>query len=479
MPAAARGRALPYALAAPFLALYTALSVLRWERMETTAFDLGIFTQAVRSYAELRAPTADLKGPGFPLLGDHFHPILALLAPFYALCPTPVTLLVAQAFLFALSIVPLARLGIARLGAWPGSLLAVGYGLSFGVQQAVVFDFHEIAFAVPLLAFCAEALLTERWRRACWYALPLLLVKEDQAALVVAIGGYLLLRGQRRLGALLAGAGVLVGLLTVLVVVPAFNPDGRYPYLGSVGGGGESNPLLRLLAPADKWHLVYVLLLATGFLAALSPLALVTAVPLAVRFWTEKPAYWDKAFHYNSVLMPILFAAAVDGLDRLRRWLAPRLAARPGLAARPRLAAGLPVALAALVAGHAVLATLTGQPLGKLLRPGYWRVPAETTAAKRFLAERVPDGAVVAADNRAAPLLVDRCVVRMFPDAVDPRGNPLDPPRPPTAEWIVTLDPPSAFPLLPPAYRAYEETLPGLGYRRVDERAGVRLYQRG
>ena len=48
-------------------------------------------------------------GPGFNLLGDHFQPIVALVAPFFRLFPTPVTLLVAQALLTAVSVVPVCR----------------------------------------------------------------------------------------------------------------------------------------------------------------------------------------------------------------------------------------------------------------------------------------------------------------------------------------------------------------------------------
>ena len=70
-----------YALALVFFLLYAALSVSRQLQLRTTGYDLGIFEQAVRGYAHLGPPVAELKGPGFVLLTDHFHPILAVLAP--------------------------------------------------------------------------------------------------------------------------------------------------------------------------------------------------------------------------------------------------------------------------------------------------------------------------------------------------------------------------------------------------------------
>ena len=55
----------------------------------------------------------------------------------------------------------------------------------------VNFDFHEIAFAVPLLAFSLSALVRGRARATMWWALPLVLVKEDQGFTVAAIGALM------------------------------------------------------------------------------------------------------------------------------------------------------------------------------------------------------------------------------------------------------------------------------------------------
>jgi uncharacterized membrane protein len=178
----------PYLLAVVFFAAYTALSVTRYRQMLTMSWDLGIFEQAVKSYAHLHAPVADLKGPGFNILGDHFSPITALLAPFYRVFPTPVTLLVAQALLFAVSVIPVTRVAGHLLGRGRGLAIGVAFALSWGVQKAVQFDFHEIAFAMPLLAFSLEAVLRRRWVAAMWWAVPLVFVKEDMGVTAAAIG---------------------------------------------------------------------------------------------------------------------------------------------------------------------------------------------------------------------------------------------------------------------------------------------------
>ena len=123
----------------------------------------------------------------------------ALLAPFFRVFPSAATLLVAQALLAAASVFPVGRPAREKLGTGPGRAIALAYGFSWGLQQLAEFDFHEIAFAVPLLAFSLSALVRGRIKAAVWWALPLVFVKEDQGFTVAAIGIYLIVvRAARR-----------------------------------------------------------------------------------------------------------------------------------------------------------------------------------------------------------------------------------------------------------------------------------------
>jgi uncharacterized membrane protein len=60
---------------------------------------------------------------------------------------------VAQAALLAVSAVPIVKLVLRRFGGPTALAIGVAYGLSWGLQTTVDFDFHEVVFAVPLLAF--------------------------------------------------------------------------------------------------------------------------------------------------------------------------------------------------------------------------------------------------------------------------------------------------------------------------------------
>src|SRR5690348_15801338 len=88
----------------------------------------------------------------------------------------------------AASVIPVCRAAQELLGTWASRGIGLAYGFSWGLQQMVNFDFHEIAFAVPLLAFSLSALVRRRLCAAVLWALPLVFVKEDQGFTVAAIG---------------------------------------------------------------------------------------------------------------------------------------------------------------------------------------------------------------------------------------------------------------------------------------------------
>src|SRR5690625_7041732 len=136
---------------------YGLLGTQQWRNLVAPSWDLGIFTQLAKAYGGLDAPIVPIKGDAVNLLGDHFHPILVLLAPVWWVWPSGLALLWTQALLLGVSAVPLTRLAIDRLGPGLGSAAGAAYVFSFGLQAAMAVQFHEIAFAVPLLALSLTA----------------------------------------------------------------------------------------------------------------------------------------------------------------------------------------------------------------------------------------------------------------------------------------------------------------------------------
>jgi uncharacterized membrane protein len=403
----------PFLIATAVFGAYTAISVFRYLRLAPTSWDLGIFTEYVKQYAQLKAPVVDARTPGLNLLGDHFHPIVALIAPFFRLFPSPVTLLVAQALLVAFSVIPVARAAAERLGTGAGRAIGAAYGLSWGLQQLVDTDFHEIAFAIPLLACSLSALARGRIRAAVAWAMPLVFVKEDQGFTVVAIGLIIAFGYRHQIaGIALAAWGMAWSVIAIAVIIPHFNPAHLYPYWSK---GGELSPggstvsaaglLHQLIAtPSAKLPTLALILLPTAFLALRSPLVLAAVPSLALRFVSTNTTFWGTAWHYNATVMPIVFVAAIDGMARIRAASAPeRISEADRTSAARTLGDVMQRHGAAMMA--AICAALAFQfPLSDLWHPQTYQLGAHVEAARAAMA-LVPDGTTVQTDiDLLAPL---------------------------------------------------------------------------
>ena len=394
-------------LAAAVMALYTYYSLQQMKHWVTPSWDLAIFTQMAQAYSHFSVPIVPIKGPDFNLWGDHFHPILVLLGPIYALFPSPTTLLVVQNALVAFASFAIVRFtqrafALAQktedaqktenaqknepaqnaqsaklqsvIPTLTGLLLGAGFALSFGVQQAIAAQFHEVAFAVPLLAMSLGYLVlasrvsgTERARYlayACWWSLPIAFVKEDMGITVAAIGliifirtGWLSIAVDILMPRLSAGTpapmrtrmqqlysswartpavaestmvmmwGVFWSVVAVYVILPYFNSGGNFDYADKVNFsaalGDPFGSALQMLSNNTKLATLGLLLITGAILWVISPLAAIALPTLAWRLLSTMESYWASTWHYSLVLMPVVFLALLDAVMRVRYGVVP------------------------------------------------------------------------------------------------------------------------------------------------------------
>ena len=438
-PRPVRHDRVPWLIALAVFCAYFTISLFRYLQLNPGSWDLGIYTEYVKQYAHLKAPVVDLRGAGVNLLGDHFQPIVGLISPFFRIVPSPATLLAAQALLTAVSVIPVSRAAAAKLGTGAGRAIGAAYGFSWGLQQMIDFDFHEIAFAVPLLAFSLSALVRGRTRAAVAWALPLVFVKEDQGFTVAAIGLVMIIFSPRFAGDSSSGdsepaageirerAGIRGGqflmiwgmawsVAAITLIIPHFNASHSYQYwsdggaLSPVGGHFTVTHVVgqTLHAWPDKLQTIVMLLLPTAFIALGSPIALVTLPSLVLRFVSTNSSYWGTSWHYNATVMPILFIAAIHTMARVRAAKAAGIGdgagtgyvsdAVVGVRARLRQRAR-PLMLAADRHGTAVMLALAVPlafqfPLNNLWNAQTYSISPHVAAANAAMAQ-VPDGARV------------------------------------------------------------------------------------
>jgi uncharacterized membrane protein len=372
-------------LTAFIAALYSVFSLIYYIRFRASSYDLVIFDQAIRSYSHFHLGISVIKGvhngfgPHFSLLGDHFSPILASLAPLYWIYGGPQTLLIAQACLYALAIPPLwiftrRAFGGGQKATIAAYLISAAYGLSWPIAAAAAFDFHEAAFAPVLTAIALERIQAGKLRGTLIALGALLLVKEDMGLLVAGIGLYLLvsmtptLPRQRLVAIAVMVGGLFYTMIAVYMLIPAFGGQAGYYWAYSRLGHNVPQVIEHILRhPVSTFHMLFKpwvkgrtyewLLASFAFLPLLSPITL-AAIPLLLeRMLNDKfPSWWLLKFQYNSFILVILVCAAVDTAVRIDRWAkgsgAP--AAQPESGAQPVAGA---VAEAAGAPASAALAT--------------------------------------------------------------------------------------------------------------------------
>ena len=406
----------PASLALAQFVVMATYSLTRYSQFLTAGHDLGIFDQVVRAYSRFRAPIALLKGDGFNILGDHFHPIVAVLAPLYWIWDDPRMLLLAQSALLAVSTVIVWRFARRKLAPGWAAILTVGYALGWPLQGMVNFDFHEVAFAIPLLAWAFDALDRRSDGELVAASALLLLVREDMGALVAVLGVLRALRRPRRAGLVLAAGSVVWLVLVTGMVIPHFSRTGHYAYWDLPGLGPDAGAAVRtaitdpgtvlrlLVTPDQKWHTMLFLIVPLLFLPLVSARSLVAAPLLAERFLSARPALWSTGFHYNAPVWIVLFVATIDVIGRAHGWR------------RRVLGSALAATLVVVpVAGLVVEPTEVQPilPLARLVDGSAFQTTAHIRDQAAIVA-RVPAGVCVVADDRLASHLTPKDVVATF-----------------------------------------------------------------
>lgn len=392
--------------------IYGAYSLLNYARFRSTGYDLGIFDQVVRQYSKFASPYSQIKEMN--IFGDHFHPIIATLAPLYWIWDDPRTLGIAMALLLAISIIPIYLFTEPKFGHKPAILITIAYVFWWPLQGLVNFDFHEIAFSVPLVAWIILGLDRKKYYLVIALSIILLTVREDMGFVVAAVGMVLIFRKKYFSGLMLISVGLLAYWVITSIIIPSYNSSSSFKYwvysdlgptLGSAVTYIISNPIevIKIMFDDKSKVLLWLSLFAPlALLPFLSTYSLLAVPMILSRLLSDRPGTWSTAFQYNCILAPILIMAAVDIIFRLEirfpkirkisRW-APQ------------------VFLASVIAGTILLQGLF--PLGNMLSPSFWQSTDHMTAQKKIV-DLIPNGVNVEADDRLVPHLTNRTNVGMI-----------------------------------------------------------------
>ncbi|MFH1150978.1 MAG: DUF2079 domain-containing protein [Actinomycetota bacterium] len=314
-----------------YIVFFSTLCLLRYANFRASGLDTAIFSQAIWLMSRFRAPVSSIRGMN--LYGDHMAPILVLLVPLYWLKGNAPALLVVQTVALGVAALPIYLLARDKLENRGVALaLVIAYLMYPAVHFLNLFDFHPEALGLCFLLFAF--LMADRRRFGWFYVFCGLAAfcKEDMVLAVIVLAILVYFLYDKRPGWIVAGAGAVYFMATVLFIIPAFAPAG-YQYSGRLGQFGKTpveavknmilHPLHTFSVLATRQNLAYVLELAlpVAFLCFLAPVYLLPALPaFVINIISDFEPQHTIAFQYTAAIIPFVFIAAIFGIKRFKKW---------------------------------------------------------------------------------------------------------------------------------------------------------------
>ncbi len=407
-----RPRAFLILLCSTALLVFATYSILRQLALQTTFFDLGLYSSSIWKTTHGYDSWASLMFPSpAPHIG-HFSPILGLVALVFFVLPDPKTLLVIQSAVLAASAVPLYLLALRETGRAKLSLLVSGvYLLNPGLHGVVRYDFHVEAF-VPLFIFLVYYLRSKANYPLFSGALALLLTTVEFSAVIgigIAIG---LLLERRRIDRFVMTAVVPSGILLALFLASDLIPAGLLGWhsnwltgqlqestpassLGFLGVLERPGLVLSLIGHDIVSKLLYLLLiLAPTCLFVLKyPLRMLPSLPwIAVVLVSQRPGFVSVDYQYSVFIIPFAYLAIIPILGRASTL---RLA-------RAILASAIVFLLLASALSPTRPVILTPYPQTN------WAAPSPALGTLNFIHDSLPVNATVLTQNDIFPQISDR-----------------------------------------------------------------------
>jgi uncharacterized membrane protein len=354
-------RARPYdfltiAAIAVYGVVFSYFTVLKYTVFQSYAWDLGIFNQAFyttlhdgRLFYYTPELFYNVSGSYFAM---HISPILFLVLPFYAICPSPATLLIIKSFVLALGALPLYLLAKELLGSnKAGFVLAITYLLYPPLQGANWFDFQQQMFLPFLFFFMCYFMIKRRWK-LYFLTVPLVLMVEEHLPIILFVfSACFLFMGDikstfrsvkaRKMDVGLATTVTMIGcviyffaaifiknsftinqaLLNLYKALGNFNVLGvkEDPFLVPIYALSNPQRAFQALLYDYSYKLFYVVLLfgPLAFISFRNRLALGTILLLAPLLLSNYRGYYSVGTHYPLYVIAFVFIAAIYALKQL------------------------------------------------------------------------------------------------------------------------------------------------------------------
>ena len=329
-------------------------------------FDLSFYEQSVWNTVHGRFLQVSATDFSSSLLGTDAILILALIAPFYAVVPSPFTMLFLETLVVGLGALPIFWLARERLkNPWAGLLLAAAYLWLLPVQNANLYEWRERPMAMGFWLWAFYFYQRGRFKTFGVFALLVLCCRPENGLVLAMLALYGFWQGYHRkwgwrfvLGPLVLGL-VWFGVVVTLVI-PLSSTGHSFALAENYGGLGQSpgdilknlvtQPFhsLQIVFPSasvtfDKLIYIPLLLLPFAFLPLGSPsLLLMTLPPLLLNILSVRETQTNPYdYHYQGSVIPWLVFATIFTIEKLANFVLTKTKNRRGRFKLSQLTVGL------------------------------------------------------------------------------------------------------------------------------------------
>lgn len=399
-----------------YIGIFLYLSLARYSNFKGSEFDTAIFNQVIWLLSRGKGAYSTIRGMN--LFGDHFAPMLFLLAP---LRGNVAALLTLQTIVLGAGAVPVYFIAKDELDSrWLPVGLAAAYLLYPALQYVNLFDFHPESIGLVALLFAFLAVIRKRF---VWFYVMCGLAaicKEDMVLAVLVLGIIVYFLYDKRAGKWVFWSSAAYFAAIVAIIIPRLAPAG-YQYSGRLTRFGKTTKEAVknfFLHPRNTYHIVvnrvnmtyvFELTLPVAFLCFFAPLLLLPALPaFFINVISDFEGQHTITYQYTAALIPFVFIALIFGLRKFRRWV-------EGARRERYIMAGV----LAIVLACTVASSFLFGPRPFAMSAGYTPRAYAADNHSRALDEglsRVPAGASVSASTFMLAKLSGRVKVYQFPE---------------------------------------------------------------
>ena len=313
-----------------YVILLGSIASLKYTYYGFSDFDLAIHSQSTWNITQGSIDSSIL---GIPFPGNHMAVILFLIAPLYAILPSPLLLLQIQTLVLAAGAVGIFLMAKRELSEKWAAALSIAYLAYPPLIYMNLYEFHPVALASSFMIFMFYFYKTENFKAFLAFLILAMLCQENIALIIMAFSVYAFLdkrRGKWVWTPLFTG--MIYFLLAVVVIMPRLNDNTiqfwqLYAHLGNSPSDIILNIIrhpimtLRIMTNADKLAFISALLGPLGFMSLLDPLTLIPSLPVLMqRLLSDRFTETKIIFHYQAEFVPFIFVSAIYSVKRVQSW---------------------------------------------------------------------------------------------------------------------------------------------------------------